>query len=98
MTERTIPTTTTRHVHEHDRGLSHDLPALLSRRRLLGVFGGAGALALAGCGVASSASPAEFGRLAVHVGALIPAPPARTRSRRRPRARTPVMGPTGSTC
>jgi protocatechuate 3,4-dioxygenase beta subunit len=47
--------------HEHDRGLSHDLPTLLSRRRLLGFAGGAGVLALAGCGVAStskSASPA----------------------------------------
>jgi len=42
--------------HEHDRGLSHDLPTLLSRRRLLGVLGGAGALALAGCDVASSSS------------------------------------------
>ena len=46
------------HIHEHDRGLSHDLPTLLSRRRLLGVFGGAGALALAGCGIADSPTPA----------------------------------------
>jgi hypothetical protein len=38
----------TGHVHEHDRGLSHDLPTLLSRRRLLGFLGGAGALALGG--------------------------------------------------
>jgi protocatechuate 3,4-dioxygenase beta subunit len=44
----------TDHVHEHDLGLSHDLPTLLSRRRLLGFLGGAGALALAGCGVGST--------------------------------------------
>jgi protocatechuate 3,4-dioxygenase beta subunit len=43
------------HDHElddHDRGLSHDLPTLLSRRRALALFGGTGlAVALAGCGV-----------------------------------------------
>ena len=39
-------------VEDHDRGLSHDLPTLLSRRRALALFGGAGlAAALAGCGV-----------------------------------------------
>jgi protocatechuate 3,4-dioxygenase beta subunit len=42
-------------VHEledHDRGLSHDLPTLLSRRRALTLLGGAGlAAALAGCGI-----------------------------------------------
>jgi protocatechuate 3,4-dioxygenase beta subunit len=38
--------------HEHDRGLSHDLPTLLSRRRALAWLGGTGlAVALAGCGV-----------------------------------------------
>ncbi|MBM7784631.1 intradiol ring-cleavage dioxygenase [Tenggerimyces flavus] len=38
------------HSHEHDRGLSHDLPTLLSRRRALSVFGGAGLVAaLAAC-------------------------------------------------
>jgi protocatechuate 3,4-dioxygenase beta subunit len=42
-------------LHDHDRGLSHDLPTLLSRRRALTLLGGAGlAAALAGCGVASS--------------------------------------------
>ena len=35
--------------HEHDRGLSHDLPTLIHRRRLLGLLGGAGAVAVAGC-------------------------------------------------
>jgi protocatechuate 3,4-dioxygenase beta subunit len=46
-----------RHDHdeepdEHDRGLSHDLPTLLSRRRALGLLGGTGlAVVLAGCGV-----------------------------------------------
>jgi len=35
---------------EHDRGLSHDLPTLLNRRRALSLFGGAGiAAALAAC-------------------------------------------------
>ena len=37
------------HVHEHDRGLSHDLPTLLSRRAALGLLGGAGMAALAAC-------------------------------------------------
>jgi protocatechuate 3,4-dioxygenase beta subunit len=38
-------------THDHDRGLSHDLPILLNRRRLLALFGtGAGAVALAACG------------------------------------------------
>jgi protocatechuate 3,4-dioxygenase beta subunit len=38
-------------LHDHDRGLSHDLPTLLSRRRALALLGGAGlAAALAGCG------------------------------------------------
>jgi len=41
-------------LHDHDRGLSHDLPTLLSRRALM-MFGGAGlATALAGCGTARS--------------------------------------------
>jgi protocatechuate 3,4-dioxygenase beta subunit len=34
-------------LHEHDRGLSYDLPRLLSRRRALTLFGGAGLAALA---------------------------------------------------
>jgi protocatechuate 3,4-dioxygenase beta subunit len=39
-------------VEEHDRGLSHDLPTLLSRRRALALLGGAGlAAALAGCAI-----------------------------------------------
>jgi protocatechuate 3,4-dioxygenase beta subunit len=38
--------------HDHDRGLSHDLPTLLSRRGALRLLGGAGlAAALAGCGI-----------------------------------------------
>ena len=42
-------------LHDHDRGLSHDLPTLLSRRRALTLLGGAGlAAALAGCGVTST--------------------------------------------
>jgi protocatechuate 3,4-dioxygenase beta subunit len=42
-------------LHDHDRGLSHDLPTLLSRRRALTLLGGAGlAAVLAGCGVTDS--------------------------------------------
>jgi len=52
-------------LHEHDRGLSHDLPTLLSRRRALAWLGGTGlAVALAGCGVTLSAAwkPRPSGR------------------------------------
>ena len=46
-------------LHDHDRGLSHDLPTLLSRRRALTLLGGAGlAAALAGCGVTSTSDSA----------------------------------------
>ncbi|MEV7395636.1 3,4-dioxygenase subunit beta [Aeromicrobium sp. NPDC092404] len=42
--------------HEHDLGLSHDLPALLNRRRALGLLTGAGlAAALAACSGSDSA-------------------------------------------
>jgi len=44
-------------VHEHDRGLSHDLPALIDRRRALGLFGAAGLVALAACSPGSNSSP-----------------------------------------
>jgi protocatechuate 3,4-dioxygenase beta subunit len=47
-------------VEDHDRGLSLDLPTILSRRRLLGLLGGvAGAATLAGCATqgCDSASP-----------------------------------------
>ena len=44
-------------LEDHDRGLSHDLPTLLSRRRALALLGGAGlAATLAGCGVTSPSS------------------------------------------
>jgi protocatechuate 3,4-dioxygenase beta subunit len=36
--------------HEHDLGLSHDLATLLDRRRALVLLGGAGLVALVGCG------------------------------------------------
>lgn len=42
-------------LEDHDRGLSHDLPTLLNRRRALTIFGGAGiAAALAACGGGST--------------------------------------------
>jgi len=41
-------------IHDHDRGLSHDLPLIvrrgMGRRGLLALFGGVGAAAVAGCG------------------------------------------------
>jgi protocatechuate 3,4-dioxygenase beta subunit len=53
-------------LHDHDRGLSHDLPTLLSRRLLLAALGGVGGLvALAGCdpgtSTASGAASAAAG-------------------------------------
>ncbi|MTD45843.1 dioxygenase [Conexibacter sp. W3-3-2] len=36
--------------HEHDLGLSHDLPIMVSRRRALGIFGAGIGAVLAGCG------------------------------------------------
>src|SRR5687767_5045867 len=40
------------HRDEHDLGLAHDLPALLNRRRALGLLSGVGlSAALAACGV-----------------------------------------------
>jgi protocatechuate 3,4-dioxygenase beta subunit len=43
-------------IHDHDRGLLYDL-GTMNRRRLLGLFGGAGALAaLAACGVGTGST------------------------------------------
>ena len=37
-------------LHDHDKGLSHDLPRLLDRRRVLGLLGGLGlATSVAAC-------------------------------------------------
>ena len=37
-------------LEDHDKGLSHDLPTLVSRRRALGILGGLGlAATVAGC-------------------------------------------------
>lgn len=53
MNERQIPS----QPHpNHDRGLEFDVATLLGRRRALGIFGGAGLLALAGCADASTGS------------------------------------------
>ena len=45
-------------LHDHDKGLSHDLPRFLARRRLLSVLGGVGAtVAVAACGSDGGTSP-----------------------------------------
>lgn len=45
----------------HDRGLEFDVATLLGRRRALGIFGGAGLLALAGCADGSTGTSATSG-------------------------------------
>lgn len=61
-------------AHEHDPGLSRDLPTLLSRRRALGVLGAAGLAALAACRGPDAAPVASGGSSAAEpTGALIPA-------------------------
>src|SRR5436309_1817923 len=62
-------------LHDHDRGLSHDLPTLLSRRRALGLLGGSGlAVVLAGCGVSGGGSSASASTAAgtAAAGTVIP--------------------------
>ena len=51
------PADLTRELEDHDLGLSHDLPRILGRRRLLSVFGGVGVVALAGCASDGSNEP-----------------------------------------
>jgi protocatechuate 3,4-dioxygenase beta subunit len=48
-------------LHDHDRGLSHDLPRLFSRRRMLTLLGGAGVATVAACspGSTTATSPAK---------------------------------------
>ncbi|HSV37829.1 MAG TPA: intradiol ring-cleavage dioxygenase [Nocardioidaceae bacterium] len=49
-------------IEDHDRGLSHDLPTLLNRRRALSLFGGAGlAVTLAACGDSGDSSTGTSG-------------------------------------
>jgi protocatechuate 3,4-dioxygenase beta subunit len=44
-------------VHDHDRGLDHDLPRLISRRRAVGLLaGGLGSALLAACGSSGDAT------------------------------------------
>ncbi|CDZ87283.1 intradiol ring-cleavage dioxygenase [Rhodococcus ruber] len=43
-------------LHEHDLGLAHDMRTMLSRRRMLAVFGAAGTAALAACSTGGSTS------------------------------------------
>src|SRR6266511_443025 len=71
--------------HDHDRGLAHDLPVLLSRRRALTLFGGGGlAAALVACstrsastssaatGSATSSSPTGSSATTASAGTEIP--------------------------
>lgn len=46
--------------HEHDLGLTYDLPRLLGRRRVLGLLAGAGLVAVAGCGGPATAAQGEI--------------------------------------
>ncbi|KGN36085.1 intradiol ring-cleavage dioxygenase [Knoellia subterranea] len=46
---------------DHDRGLEFDVATLLDRRRALGIFGGAGLLALAGCAASDSTGSSATG-------------------------------------
>jgi protocatechuate 3,4-dioxygenase beta subunit len=52
-------------LHDHDRGLSHDLPLIvrrgMGRRGLLAMFGGVGAVAIAGCGTDDSSTTTADG-------------------------------------
>jgi protocatechuate 3,4-dioxygenase beta subunit len=61
-------------VHDHDRGLSHDLPRLLSRRRVLAVLGGAGMAAiLPGCRESDPGPRAPGGGTSSAAAGAIPA-------------------------
>ena len=46
-------------LHDHDRGLSHDLPRLLTRRRTLALFGGAGLAAVTACATGDDATTSD---------------------------------------
>ena len=49
-----------KHVHDHDRGLAHDLGTLVDRRRALALLGGVGLVAVAaGCSSGSDGSSAS---------------------------------------
>ena len=81
-------------LHEHDRGLSHDLPTLLSRRRALAWLGGTGlAVALAGCGVTGNDGTGDTSGAAG--GAASTAGSSGTVIPWRPPGPTQATGPTG---
>jgi protocatechuate 3,4-dioxygenase beta subunit len=55
-------------VHDHDRGLDHDLPRLISRRRAVGLLaGGLGSALLAACGSSSSGETATSSSSATEI-------------------------------
>ena len=55
-TDGVMPLVNRDHDDDHDLGLAHDLPRLLDRRRVLQLFGVAGAAVLASCGGDTSSS------------------------------------------
>ena len=80
-------TQTTDEIHDHDRGLSHDLARLLSRRQVLGAMAsGVGVVALAACG---SNGGSSTGAVAADTDAQIPEEPP---------GRSPRTGRTARTC
>ena len=57
-------------LHDHDKGLSHDLPRLLSRRRMLSLLGvGAAGAAVAGCTATTGGTSTPAGAGATSAGA-----------------------------
>ena len=57
-------------LHDHDKGLSHDLPRLLSRRRMLSLLGvGAAGAAVAGCATTATGTSTATGAATTSAGA-----------------------------
>ena len=60
-------------IEDHDRGLDHDLPRLISRRRAVGLIaGGLGSAFLAACGASQSGSEQGAATPAASAGGEVP--------------------------